>query len=495
MKFKLREYQEKTKKDIEAFLENKSANKGIIVKPVGSGKSIDTAIISDLSNSKTLVIQPNIELLNQNLEKARSFGLDPSIYSASANIKNISDLTYATPQTVAKNIHHFKGFKTVVVDECHYGMTNTLKKSKISSKGIFNKALEEINPYKIMGLTATPIQLTNTRMDGSVLKMINRSRRSFWYGADIFHVTQISDVKDEYWADIEYRHFGDVDSKFLKLNSTGSEFTNESIIESYEYNNTNERILEEYEVLKSEGKKSIIIFVPDLINAEILVNRHPDFNIISSYTSAKDRKQLISDFKSGKISVLVNVGILTTGFDHPELDAIILARNTNSFGLYYQIVGRIVRPIILPDKSIYKKKAVVVDLTTNYERFGKIEDITFEKHDYTGGFAMWNNNHIMTGVPIGNWKTPSREQVIAQYNNPQPKLQNNSNKVVTKTLLEDSIKIRFGKYNGMDLEDVYKKDKKYVMWMYSNFEWKSDAQLKLKIGIEKLIHGDIQVQE
>ena len=106
--FKLREYQEKGKKDIEDFIFNSSHKKGIVVKPVGSGKALDTAIIAEMVNEDILVLQPNIELLEQNIEKARAFGLDPSIYSASANKKEVSNITYATPLSIISEPDLFK---------------------------------------------------------------------------------------------------------------------------------------------------------------------------------------------------------------------------------------------------------------------------------------------------------------------------------------------------------------------------------------------------
>jgi len=66
---------------------------------------------------------------------------------------------------------------------------------------------------------------------------------------------------------------------------------------------------------------------------------------------------------------VANVGVLTTGFDYPELDTIVLARPTMSLGLYYQMVGRGIRP--------HKNKPAgwVVDLCGNVKRFGKVEDL------------------------------------------------------------------------------------------------------------------------
>ena len=77
----------------------------------------------------------------------------------------------------------------------------------------------------------------------------------------------------------------------------------------------------------------------------------------------------MSDFKERKFEVLTNCGVLTTGYDYPELDTIVIARPTMSLALYYQIIGRAIRPH--PDKEC----AWVVDLCGNIQRFGKVEDL------------------------------------------------------------------------------------------------------------------------
>lgn len=478
MKYKLRPYQEQSKKDIENFLENSSFDRGIVVKPVGSGKAITTAVIADMVMANCLVIQPTAELLSQNLEKARSFGMDPSIYSGSFGSKEVSKLTYATPMSVIKNPDIFKYTDIVIIDECHIGMTNSIKYNKIASKGKFNSFLEQVKPSKVIGLTATPIQLVTTGL-GSELKMVNRSKRSYWYQSDIFHVTQISDIKDEYWADIEYRALKDIDDSNLLLNSTGAEFTEESILESYEKNNLNDKILSNYESLISEGRKSILTFVPSVMIGKRLKKLNKDFEVVHGEMSQKERDAVINDFKKGNIPNLINCEILTTGFDHPNLDGIIMARNTNSFSLYYQIIGRIVRPIIKPDGSIFRKKGVVVDLTTNYSRFGKIDDITFEKQDYTKGWAMWNGDMIMTGIPFSGWELPKRKSIKARYDS----LRNAQLKDA-----DNDIQFTFGKYKDTKVKDVLKKDKGYIRWLLDSGDFKWNAYNKpIKKEIFKLL--------
>ena len=90
---------------------------------------------------------------------------------------------------------------------------------------------------------------------------------------------------------------------------------------------------------------------------------------ISQVNDPTFSEEILGKFKSGEIKVVANVGVLTTGFDYPELDTIVLARPTMSLSLYYQMVGRAIRP----HKD--KPEAWVVDLCNNYWRFGRVEDL------------------------------------------------------------------------------------------------------------------------
>lgn len=476
----LRPNQEQAKKDSEKFIFDSAHKRGVIVAPVATGKSVLVASISEISSKKCLVVQPNYELLMQNIEKARCFNMDASIYSASAGQKDISNLTYATPLSLISEPDKFKDFDIVIIDEADFAMSNTLSGGKVSDKGKFNQFLDYINPNKVIGLTATPIQLVTTGA-GSEIKMMTRSRRSYWNQADIFHVTQIQDIKEKYWADIKIEVVEGTE-KYLRLNSTGNEFTNESIIKNYKENNTNNKILDQYENLINKGKKSILTFVPSVLEGESLKRLNKDFEFIYDKTPKKERAAIIKAFKRGDIPNIINCLVLGVGFDHPELDAIIMGRNTNSFRNYYQWYGRVVRPIIMPDGSIFKKKGTVIDLTGNYKRFGSVENITFEKQEYTKGWAMWNEDKIMTGYPFENWDMPTREEVEKVYN-----------QSLIKGKKPEEIKFPFGKHKGKDLSNVFKFDKGYLKWLVTNkeFEWKTDNMKQLKVEIENLFKKEI----
>ena len=99
---------------------------------------------------------------------------------------------------------------------------------------------------------------------------------------------------------------------------------------------------------------------------------------------------LLQGFKDGRIKVVANVGVLTTGFDYPELDTIVLARPTKSLSLYYQMVGRVIRPC-------QGKEGWVVDLSGNFRRFGRVEELRIEQPE-KGKWCIMSRGRQLTNV-------------------------------------------------------------------------------------------------
>lgn len=477
----LRDYQERAKKDIEDFLFKSKSKRGLLVACVAAGKSLYPSLITQMVNEPVLVIQPNKELLVQNFEKARAFGIEPTIYSASLKSKEISDITYATPMSIVNNPEKFERFNYVIVDESHLAFTSTVSGGRVTSKSRLETFLEKIKPKKVIGLTATPIQLVSNGF-GSTLKMMNRSLRSFWNQAEIFHVTQICDIQSKYWSDVKIR-MDYPRSNVLVLNSNGTEFKEESIIAQYEANNTTDRIIHHYKRALEEGRKSILTFVPYVKHAYELQRTLKDGSfVITGDTPAKERDTIINDFKNGKIRHVINVFVLSAGFDHPGLDTVIMARETNSFAVYYQIFGRLVRPLI-KDGKVIRQKDLFIDLTGNTTRFGDIRDITFEKHDYINGWGMFNGDRLLTGFPTGSWDMPTRETLQKEY----------EDKINKKNLNKDTygyrnVQIGFGKYKGKTLLEISKKDPGYLSWVFHNFDFSKKWTREYKRPIYKMLH-------
>ena len=140
-----------------------------------------------------------------------------------------------------------------------------------------------------------------------------------------------------------------------------------------------------------------MIFCSLIEEAKAVQKRIPGSEILTGETKKEERERILSQFKKGIIKCLINVGVLTTGFDYPGLEAVLMARSTMSLSLYYQIVGRVMRIFTYPDGT--KKIGWFVDMGGNVNFFGKIETMQI-KVDSEGRFAIWNNGRQLTNVPF-----------------------------------------------------------------------------------------------
>lgn len=362
--FKLREYQQQASDRAVNFFNSKTNKNSIIVLPTGSGKSLVIADIANRLDGHTLVFQPSKEILEQNFNKLCSYGiLDCSVYSASFNSKHISRITFATIGSVRNSPELFSHFKNIIVDECH--LVN-------AKEGMYKSFFEVLN-CKILGLTATPYRLSSSSF-GSMLKFITRTRPRVF--SDVLYNVQISTLLDMgFLSKLNYYSMKPVawNDANLFTNSTGADYTDKSIQAEYKRIDFYSYLIEIVNRLmnpKQGGKrKGILVFTRFLEEAERLTKHIEGCQIVSGDTSKKEREQLLSDFKAGLIPVIANVGVLTTGFDYPELDTIVIARPTMSLALYYQIVGRAIRP------HRNKESGWIIDLCGNIERFGKVEEL------------------------------------------------------------------------------------------------------------------------
>jgi DNA repair protein RadD len=388
--FKLREYQQQASDKAVNFFNSKTDKNSIIVLPTGSGKSLVIADIANRLDGHTLVFQPSKEILEQNFNKLCSYGiLDCSVYSASFNSKHISRITFATIGSVRNNPELFSHFKNIIVDECH--LVNP-------KEGMYKTFFEVLN-CKILGLTATPYRLSSSSF-GSMLKFITRTRPRVF--SDLIYNVQISTLLDMgFLSKLNYYSMKPVEWNEANLftNSTGADYSDKSIIAEYKRIDFYSYLIEIVNRLmnpKQGGKrKGILVFTRFLEEAENLSKHIAGCQIISGDTSKKEREQLLSDFKAGLIPVVANVGVLTTGFDYPELDTIVMARPTMSLALYYQIVGRAIRP------HPNKESGWIIDLCGNIDRFGKVEDLKLTEPK-AGLWQVENKGKQLTNILFNN---------------------------------------------------------------------------------------------
>lgn len=378
MSYTLRPYQQRCVNDCINYIQDKKNKKKVIViSPVGSGKSLEIAAVVNSVKEPVIILCPNRDILKQNYSKYIAYGNEASIYSASLKSREITHVTYATIGSIKKEVNAIKalGVKLLLVDEAHIGTKN---ESQIS------KFIEQAGIEKVIGFSGTPIELGSWQGQ-SYLKMINRSRKNLFQ--QIIHCTQIAEIKDQYWTKMLYesRH---VDTSKLHLNSTGNDYTESSLNEFYEYNSLKEKILHEVNRLQAEGRKSILVFVPSIYQANEVAQFIPNAACVHSKTEDNLRNQLTADFKNLTIPVMLNVDCFGVGFDHPELTAIIEARPTNSFVTWYQHGGRLVRP------AEGKQNGKLICMSGNLNKFGKLEDIEFREDG--GRWGMFSGNEQLT---------------------------------------------------------------------------------------------------
>jgi len=363
---------------VDYFHQKKKYN-GLLILPTGSGKSVVIANIAKQLPGKTVVFQPSKEILEQNFAKFLSYGFRAGIYSASAGMKYLDTITFATIGSVAKKHHIFQDFKNIIIDEAHFVNPE---------EGMYHSFIKSLGHARVLGMTATPYRLTSG-YDGAMLKFLNRtSPRVF---NKVLYYIQNKELFDAgHLAKLEYFTFNVIDRTMLDVNSAGTDFT-ESSLRNYYRQIDMPGITVSYANRILDKRKNLLVFCSLVDEANKVSRGIPGSIVLTGETEKGDRAKILAEFKKGKIRCVINVGVLTTGFDYPELEATLIARSTMSLALYYQIVGRVMRPH--PSKS----SAWVIDLGGNYQKFGKIESMEI-KVDDKGLYSVWNNGRQLTNV-------------------------------------------------------------------------------------------------
>ena len=258
---------------------------------------------------------------------------------------------------------------------------------------MYNEFIHAIEDCKVLGLTATPYRLTST-FEGAMLKFLTRARPRIF--SDVLYIVQNSVLFNaNYLANLKYFSFDVIDRKMLQLNSTGSDFT-EASLKSYYRKIDFPKVTAYWANRLLQKRKNLLVFSSLIEEANAAARLIPGAVVITGETEKRQREKILSDFKNGRIKCLLNVGVLTTGFDYPELESVLIARSTMSLALYYQIVGRAMR--IHPDKE----DAWIVDLGGNINFFGKIETMKIVK-DGKGLYSVMNNGKYLTNVTFSKF--------------------------------------------------------------------------------------------
>lgn len=455
----LRENQSEPIQKAVEFFNEKKPKPSLIVLPTAWGKSILTAFVAKNSEDRMIVLQPSKELLEQNYQKyfalCGDFANDAGIYSASFGRKEISKITYATIGSIKNLGAKFKemGFTKMLIDEAHLYPRE--------ADSMLGRFLKDSGITHVLGITATPVKLQTGRdRDGmtysKLVMLTSRSKKGNFF-KEIIHVGQVSEmVRLGFWSPLAYETTG-FDSSMLVFNSSRSEYTEESVQRAYDANGGTEQVIQVLD--KHSDRRHVLAFVPSVQDAINLSERYPNSAVIYGDMDKRERADIIARFRAGQIRVIFNVRVLSTGFDYTGIDLIVFGISTASIALYYQIIGRATR--IAPEK----KDALIVDLGGNVERFGRVEDLTFEKG------RMWrlfgSGGRLLSGIPITDIGTITREDTEA----------------VDRQAIQPIEIMPFGKYKGERLTDI---PLDYRQWMLRSFDW-NDKNEKLRKSLLAIV--------
>jgi superfamily II DNA or RNA helicase len=317
--------------------------------PTGGGK---TVIFSEIArrfiekyNRKVLVLTHRIELSKQTSQMLKGFGVKNTIIDS--NVKELPyDNDYSCYVAMVETLNnrlkdkkfHMDYVGLVIVDEAHYNS--------------FRKLFTYFKNSLFLGVTATPLS-------SNIELPMYETYNELIVGEPIQSL-----INKGYLANAAMYNY-DVELTSLKLGING-DYTVSSSDELYSRVAMQDLLLQSY-YLRSAGKKTLIfnngintsLYVYETFKAAGLPIKHLD-----NKTPELERKKILSWFKKTPDAILTSVSILTTGFDEPTVETIILNRATRSLTLYFQMIGRGSRK--LPHKDIF----TVIDLGNNAQRFG-----------------------------------------------------------------------------------------------------------------------------
>lgn len=349
MIFTLRPYQQEA---VDATLNHFRRHKtpAVIVLPTGAGKSLVIAELARLARGRVLVLAHVKELVAQNHEKYQALGLEADIFAAGLKRKEShGKVVFGSVQSVTRNLDAFQGeFSLLIVDECHrIGDDEESQYQQILTH------LTKVNPHlRLLGLTATPFRLGKGWIYQFHYHGMVRGDEKALFRDCIYELPLRYMIKHGYLTPPERLDMPVVQYDFSRLQAQSNGLFSEADLnrELKKQQRITPHIISQIMEFAAT-RKGVMIFAATVEHAKEIVGLLPaeDAALITGDTPGSERDVLIDDFKAQRFRYLVNVAVLTTGFDAPHVDLIAILRPTESVSLYQQIVGRGLR--LAPGKT------------------------------------------------------------------------------------------------------------------------------------------------
>jgi DNA repair protein RadD len=339
--YKLRPYQKDSVDSVvKYFRENDTP--AIIVLPTGAGKSLVIAEIAKIARGRVLVLAHVKELVEQNHAKFESYGLNAGIYSAGLERKDFDyKVIFGSIQSVARaEDNFFQNFSIVIIDECH----RVSMDSSSQYRQVISKLQNGNDELKVLGLTATPYRLGIGWIYNNHYKGMYRTKEDRFFKDCIFELPLSFMINNKYLtppvlidSPVACYDF----SSIVPKDNTGQFKQSDIDAVLKDQKRVTPGIIGNI-LEMSKDREGVMIFTSSVKHAkEILTYLPADLStVVVGDTELSIRDHIITDFKAKKIKYLVNVSVLTTGFDAPHVDLIAILRPTESVSLYQQIIGR-----------------------------------------------------------------------------------------------------------------------------------------------------------
>ena len=317
--------------------------------PTGGGK---TVIFSEIvrryiknHRKKVVILTHRIELCKQTSKMLSGFGVNNKVINS--KVKDLPDQDQykcfvAMVETLNNRLNddklELKDIGLVIIDEAHYNS--------------FRKLFKFFQDCFILGVTATPLS-SNIKLP------MKDNYKQLIVGDDIATL-----IKNGFLAKAEMYNY-DVSLNGLKIGING-DYTVKSSEALYTNSLMQSKLMHAYEDM-SKGKKTLIFNNGINTSKEVYYTFKKagyDIRHLDNTSSKQERKEILKWFKNTPNGILTSVSILTTGFDEPTVESVILNRATRSLTLYFQMIGRGSR--ILDNKDSF----LVLDLGNNVIRFG-----------------------------------------------------------------------------------------------------------------------------
>lgn len=386
----LRPYQQEAVDAVRAWCKS-TTSPCVVEAPTGAGKSHIIAAIADWLHTASkgkmvLCLAPSAELVTQNRQKfIDRTGRQAGLMSASAGkVSMAHPVIFGSPLTVVNRIDKLAGLVcAVVIDEAH-GVTPTIMR--------IVEGLREKNPLmRVVGLTATPYRLGDGyiyREDETGMAYGDDMALDPYFARRVYQIPAWHLIEQGYLTRpvIGQHTVESYDTTGLTINRMGN-FDAATVDRAFVGHGRKTAEIVADVVARSKGRVGVMFFGSTITHChEIMASLPPGISaMITSETPKKERAEILEDFKSQWIKYLVNVSVLTTGFDAPHVDVIALLRATESVALMQQMIGRGLR--INEDKT----DCLVLDYAGNIERHcphGDLFDPDIKADNPTGGCAQ-----------------------------------------------------------------------------------------------------------